>query len=140
MALVAEDVRHDRRWQRARRAGRGARPSRLPRHGADDGRGRPAARAGRRDAGARRLPDAVDRARSGRRAEVRARRRSLQLAGMSEPATSAAREQLLAGARRLADVAASLAPEIERDRALPPALVTELIERGLTNLCLPSSL
>jgi indole-3-acetate monooxygenase len=49
-------------------------------------------------------------------------------------------ESPLQAAQRIARRAAQLAEQIERERALPPALVAELVDAGLFRLCLPASL
>jgi alkylation response protein AidB-like acyl-CoA dehydrogenase len=54
--------------------------------------------------------------------------------------TVGAIEQPLAAARRLSPRAGELAEQIERERALPPELVGELLDAGLFSLCLPRSL
>jgi alkylation response protein AidB-like acyl-CoA dehydrogenase len=57
------------------------------------------------------------------------------------PASSAAADVGLdAAALRISALARELAPETERARALPPALVQELREAGLLRACAPSSL
>ena len=46
----------------------------------------------------------------------------------------------LEAARRVAPLAHAESEEIERDRSLPSGLLGELIDGGLMNMCLPSSL
>lgn len=57
----------------------------------------------------------------------------------SEP-DGATTESLPQAARRIAPRAGELAEQIERERALPPALVSELVAAGLFAMCLPRTL
>jgi alkylation response protein AidB-like acyl-CoA dehydrogenase len=50
---------------------------------------------------------------------------------------SATRESALQAAARIAPMAAAAAEQIERERALPPGLLAELLDAGLMNMCLP---
>jgi alkylation response protein AidB-like acyl-CoA dehydrogenase len=58
----------------------------------------------------------------------------------TEPTSANATESPLAAAERVAPLAAELAEQIERERALPAQLRAELIEAGLFGLCLPRAL
>src|SRR5262245_35878454 len=53
------------------------------------------------------------------------------------PLRSAAMDDLLDRARRVATVASELADEAEQSRRLAPATVAALIESGMLTLCLP---
>ncbi len=59
---------------------------------------------------------------------------------MTREPDSAAAESPLQAARRIAPRAGELAEQIERERALPPALVSELVGAGLFAMCLPRAL
>jgi alkylation response protein AidB-like acyl-CoA dehydrogenase len=57
-----------------------------------------------------------------------------------EPTTISATQPPLTAARSVAASAAALAEQIERERALPPELLSELIDGGLMRMCLPRAL
>lgn len=57
-----------------------------------------------------------------------------------EPQGVSAADAPLEAARSLAPVAAALAEQIERERALPSELVGKLLDAGLFGLCLPHAL
>jgi alkylation response protein AidB-like acyl-CoA dehydrogenase len=59
---------------------------------------------------------------------------------MSAATSVGQRGALVAAAEELAPLAGELAEQIERDRGLPQELRAKLLDAGLMNLCLPSSL
>jgi alkylation response protein AidB-like acyl-CoA dehydrogenase len=58
----------------------------------------------------------------------------------TEPGAAGVQGSPLEAARRIAVAAAALGDEIERERALPPGLLAELVDAGLMRMCLPRSL
>ncbi len=57
----------------------------------------------------------------------------------TEPESAGAHPSPVEAARRLAPAAGALSDRIERERALPTALLADLIDAGLMRMCLPRS-